>query len=324
VNDGSAVGNSEPTLLTTIGAGVTSTAADPASNTVYVSVAQGSVDVFQWDLNSGHTPSILHPELKTSAVEFSRDGQWIAYSHKAPSGWELWRARADGTEKLQLTVTFGWMFVLRCSPDNSKIAIVARKPGGPWKVYWVSAEGGALHEIPAPIAVQADPAWSSDSQSILSGSPPELLGGGAPEVVRHIYRYDLRTDKTTEVPGSEGLFSPRSAPDGRHIAAMTADLQGMSVLDTTTSKWRPLTRQRSTNYPTWSPDSKWVYFNDLGDTGLWRVRVSDGQVEALGRIPRPPGYNMCELWSFAPDGTALLTCWDSRVDIFALDYKEQK
>jgi len=106
---------------------------------------------------------------------------------------------------------------------------------------------------------------------------------------------------------------------------MTADFEGLSVLDTTTWRWRPLTRQQSTNHPSWSPDSAWVYFiNSIGDTGLWRVRVSDSHLEALGRIPLPSGYNDCRAISFAPDGSALLTCFDSRVDIFALDYKEQK
>src|SRR5215467_8825456 len=90
---------------------------------------------------------------------------------------------------------------------------------------------------------------------------------------RHLYLYDLRAGKTTEVPGSEGLFSPRWSPDGRYVVAMAAHLQGMLLLDTTTSKWRPPTLHQPTDHPSWSPDSAWVYFNDLGDTGLWRVRV---------------------------------------------------
>jgi Tol biopolymer transport system component len=181
-----------------------------------------------------------------------------------------------------------------------------------------------MHEVSAPITVQADPAWSSDGQSIMFGLPPENFGAGGPDEIRRLYRYDLRTGTTTEVPGSEGLFSPRSAPNGRYIVAMTADFQGLSVLDTTTSRWRPLTRQQSTASPSWSPDSAWVYFNGVGSTGLWRVRVSDGHVEALGRTPRPSGYKDCFAGSIAPDGSALLTCFDSRQDIFAIDYKEQK
>jgi Tol biopolymer transport system component/DNA-binding winged helix-turn-helix (wHTH) protein len=324
VSDRAGQSSPEPSLIMTNGA-AWSVVTNPLKDTTYVSVAQGgNRDVFRWDLNPNHTPSILHQEGKMVVVGFSRDGQWIAYSHRAPTGYELWRARPDGSQKLQLTPPFEWIFIVQYSPDGSKIAIMADTPKGPWKVYWVSAEGGSLHEVPAPIAVQADPAWSSDSQSIIFGLPPESFGAGAPDVIRHLYRYNLRTGKTTEVPGSEGLFSPRSAPSGKYIAAMTADLQGLSVLDTTTAKWRPLTRQQNTNTPSWSPDSAWVYFNDIGDTGLWRVRVSDGHVEALGRIPRPPGYDDCYIYSFAPDGAALLQCYDSRVDIFALDYKEQK
>jgi len=105
---------------------------------------------------------------------------------------------------------------------------------------------------------------------------------------------------------------------------MLADWQGMSLLDTTTSLWRPLTAHQSTNNPFWSPDSAWVYFNDMGDTGLWRVHVKDERVEALGPIPRPSGYSDCHGVGFRPDGAALVYCNDSRSDIFALDYKEQK
>ena len=143
-------------------------------------------------------------------------------------------------------------------------------------------------------------------------------------MIRQLYRHDLRTEKTRELPGSEGLFSPRSSPDGRYFAAMLADLQGISIMDTTTSKWHSLTRQRSTNTPFWSADSAWVYFNDVGDTGLWRVRVPDGRVEELGPVPLPPGYNDCAAAARTPDGAAILVCIDSRQDIFALDYTEQK
>jgi hypothetical protein len=197
-------------------------------------------------------------------------------------------------------------------------------PPGPYKVYWVSTEGGALHEIPSPITGQADPAWSPDSQSIMFGQTPEDLGGGAPTVTRHLYRYDLRTEKTMEISGSDGLFSPRSSPDGRYLSAILADWQGMSLMSTATSKWQPLTRQRSTGIPFWSPDSAWVYFNDIGDTVLWRVHIPDGRVEELGPIPLPPGYNDCVAAALTSDGAAILKCWDSRAEIFALDYKEEK
>jgi len=321
VSERSVFGHSEPALLTTIGNGVYSAVPSPLGNTIYAGVALGAGwDIFKWDLKPNHTPSLLYPEMKVGVLGFSRDGQWVAYGHKAPTGYELWRARADGTDKVQLTTAFDWIYIVRFSPDGRKIAIMAVQPHGLYKIYWVSADGSALHEIPGPNLVQADPTWSPDSQSIMFGLPPELFGGGGSEVVRHLYLYDLRSDKTTEVHGSTGLFSPRWSPDGRYIAAMTADLQGMSLLDTTTSEWRSLTRH-STDNPFWSLDSTWVYFNDIGSTGLWRIHVGDGRLEELGPIPLPPGYTFCRAEAFAPDETAVLRCADSRTDIFALDYK---
>jgi hypothetical protein len=106
---------------------------------------------------------------------------------------------------------------------------------------------------------------------------------------------------------------------------MLADFQGLSLLDTTTSEWRPLTRQRLIHHPFWSEDGAWVYFNDGGDTGgVWRVHVPEGRVEEMGPIPLPSGYSACWAVDVTPDENAVLSCWDSRLDIIALDYKEQK
>jgi len=316
--------HSEPTLLTTMGANVITAVSSPLANTIYVNVEQGSGNVFKWDVDPNHAPSILYQDLKAATLEFSRDGQWVAYSHKAPDGYELWRARADGSDKQQLTTSFIGIFKIRYSPDGSKIAIMAIQNKGRCKIYWVSADGGGLREIPSPITDQGDPAWSPDSQSIMFGLPPEGFGGAGAGVVRRIYLYDLRMGKTTEVPGSANLFNARWSPDGKYVVAVAADFQGMSLLDTTTSKWRPLTLHQPTDYPSWSPDGAWIYFNNVGDTNLSRVRVRDGQVESLGPIPLPSGYSSCSMVAFVADGAALLECGDSRTDVFALDYKEEK
>jgi DNA-binding winged helix-turn-helix (wHTH) protein len=98
---------SEPTLLTTMGNSVVTAMPSPSEDTIYVNVEQGSgTNVFRWDIDPSHSPSILYQDLKAVTLVFSRDGQWIAYSHKTSTGHELWRARADGSDKLQLTTPF--------------------------------------------------------------------------------------------------------------------------------------------------------------------------------------------------------------------------
>jgi Tol biopolymer transport system component len=100
VNDSSGSSSSEPTVLTTFGSYVWSLAPSPFGNTIYATVEEGLTrDIFRWDFKPNHIPSVLYPELKADELQFSRDGKWIAYSHRAPTGYELWRARADGTER---------------------------------------------------------------------------------------------------------------------------------------------------------------------------------------------------------------------------------
>ena len=81
-------------------------------------------------------------------VDFSRDGQWIAYV-SYPEG-TLWRSRVDGSEKRQLTVLPLAVINPRWSPDGKLIAFVdmsngdrrRMEAGTPHRIYVVSAEGG--------------------------------------------------------------------------------------------------------------------------------------------------------------------------------------
>ena len=318
VGERSLLSPAEPKLLTTSGIVALAAATSPLGKTVFVKAGIGLLETLKWDLKTNRTTAI-YPELRPMRLEFSRDGQWIAYGHRTSVGYDLWRARVDGKDKRQLTVSPMRVSMWQYSPDARKIVFMARWPDHPWKIFWVSTDGGALHEVPSPVVNQADPNWSPDGQSILFGQPPEFWAeSGLP---RHLYLYDLRTEKTSEIPGSIGLFSPRWSPDGRYVAAMALDFQGMSRLEMATGKWHQMVTQ-STNSPFWSVESTWVYFNDLANTGLWRVRVSDDRLEAVLPTPVPSGYSSgCTALGFAPDGSALLSCQDLRTDIFALDLK---
>jgi Tol biopolymer transport system component len=129
VSDRPGSANAEPAALTTFGPGVGSVAPSRSGNTIYVSVEQGGgQDTFKWDLMPNHIPSHIYPELKAAVLEFSREGEWIAYSHRVPAGYQLWRARADGTGKLQLTAPFRRILMVKYSPDGRKIAFMGLQP----------------------------------------------------------------------------------------------------------------------------------------------------------------------------------------------------
>ncbi len=307
-------GRSQPTLLSPSGLQITAAAVSPSEKKIFVLGLAPSTHVLKLEAQTGRT-SAAFPDLQALRFAFSRDGQFMAYTNTAR---ELWRTRKDQTDRLQLTVPPMEVFMAQYSPDGRRIAFMARLPNRPWKIYWVSSDGGAMHEIASKIVNQADPNWSSDGQSILFGQPPDYWGGGM-DGHRALYHYDLRTEQTTEISGSEGLFSPRWSPDYRYIAAISADFQSMSVFDAAIGRWRLLLHHPVHN-PFWSPDSQWIYFNQ--SARIWRVRVTDARLE---EVPLHTEEGRCQVFSsssgFAPDGSILLVCTEDFANIYALDWE---
>ena len=154
--------------------------------------------------------------LSADSVSFSRDGRWMAYV-AYPEG-TLWRARADGSERLQLTFPPLTTYLPRWSPDGRQIAFQATTPGKPWAMYVTSAEGGNPQEVAPGLG---DPGWSVDGKSLIfSDTPPSFDPSGSGKLAIHLM--NLKTREVTTLAGSEGLYSPRCSPDGRCIAALRA------------------------------------------------------------------------------------------------------
>jgi Tol biopolymer transport system component len=154
--------------------------------------------------------------ISADGVSFSRDGEWVAYTSYAED--TLWRSRADGTGRLQLTTPPMHVSLPRWSPDGRWIAFHARMPGRPIQIYVVPAGGGAPELLHAAENHQLDPNWSADGSSLVfERAPWEQRGGGRATEIDFI---DVKTRNISVLPGSTGLVSPRWSPDGRYIAAM--------------------------------------------------------------------------------------------------------
>ena len=81
---------------------------------------------------------------------------------------------------------------------------------------------------------------------------------------------DLSSGNLTLIPGSNSLYSPRISPDGRYIAALTADAKQLTLLDQTTNSWSTLAEGDHFGFNEWSPDGKYVYArNQVGSGGLF-------------------------------------------------------
>jgi Tol biopolymer transport system component len=227
------------------------------------------------------------PGISATDLSFSPDGKWVTYV-TVPEGM-LWRSRADGTDRLQLT-SAGQSALPVWSPDGTQIAFVNMQPGQSWKLFLVPATGGTQHEVLSESGSQMDANWSSDGARLMFGDLRQLGGGLTIRIL------DLKTGKIERVPGSDGLFSPRWSPDGRYIAALSPDNTTLKRYDFKTQTWSNwlVESAGSVSYPVWSPDSKSISFDDLvnGDESIRRVKLEENQPKlafVLGSIERYPG-----------------------------------
>jgi Tol biopolymer transport system component/DNA-binding winged helix-turn-helix (wHTH) protein len=213
-------------------------------------------------------------------VEMTRDGQWVAWTDGRG---QLWRARSDGTEQLQLTPDNLDVFMTRWSPDGSRLAVMAREPGKAWQIYLIGASGGDLQPLLREARNAADPSWSPDGQTLVYGRVNDAMGNE--NAARTLNLLHLQSGATEQVPGSDGLFSPRWSPDGRYIAALTLDQRQVRLFTVATKTWTTLAVPSGAD-PVWSSDSRYLFLHASLDPAqpIDRVSIPDGHVEEIVRL----------------------------------------
>jgi Tol biopolymer transport system component len=169
--------------------------------------------------------------------------------------------------------------------------------------------------------VQNDPAWSADGNSILFGEAP--VGQlGAPHT-NGIHGVDLKTHLASMIPGTEGLWSPRSSPDGRYLVGLHADNQRLMLFDWKTRKMAELAKGTTVSWPEWSRDSQYVYFimsrsNDSDK--VFRVSIADRKLEEIQSLKEARQTGFFGSWfGLSPDNSPLILRNAATQEIYALD-----
>jgi Tol biopolymer transport system component len=227
----------------------------------------------------------------------------------------LFRANRDGSNPVQLTNPPLNPTILRWSPDGARILFCAQDAAGHWKIYLLSSGGGPPQMLlPEDHEPQSDADWSPDGRKIVfASSAPGWMGSHSEAKV-----LDLSSHRIWTLPGSEGTRAPSWSPDGRFISVNFGD-EGLKVFDLSTQRWSVL-REAEVTYARWSRDSQFIYFvTYVHDLGVYRIRVTGGDVERLVDLTDFRHTGFFGLWfELDPTDTPMLLQDVGTVDIYGI------
>ena len=289
--------------------------ASPNGTKVFADGWAPRAELVRYDSKSGEFRPFL-AGISAGELEFSRDGKWVTYI--AYPDRTLWRSRADGSDRLQLTYPPASACLPHWSPDGSQIAYTDRQAGKAWKSFLVSTQGGLPVELLEEKDYQIDTHWSPDGQKIVFGRVPFVPGSSAQISIQ---LWDVHSKQLTTLPGSLDLYSPRWSPDGQHLAAMSVDSKKLFLFDFKTQKWTTwIDEPGSLVLPIWSHDGRYLYYSNRStdSAGYRRVKVGDTHSELVVDLKDLRQFDVG--WSgLTPDGVPLFVRDLSSDEIYALD-----
>lgn len=264
------------------------------------------------------TAQLLPPDVdgKARQISYSRDHKWMAYVDAQSRA--LFRSRIDGSERIELTPGKMSASFPRWSPDGKWIAFDAALPEGGGNAYVVAASGGSVEPLlPGGVHLR-DADWSGDGKSLVASEEPASIAE-----TRKLVTIDFATRKATEIPGSEALAMSRWSYDGRLISATTEDQTQMKLWDVEHRKWSVIAHGAALGISVWSPDSRYLYFQDLLGKGepLSRYDVRSGRIEKVGDFSAAlrEGADRCALDSLSPNGAPIMLLNRGALDLFTAD-----
>src|SRR4029079_13763213 len=170
-------------------------------------------------------------DLSAEHLSVSPDGRSVVYIAFPDA--TLGRSDIDGTGRVQLTSSPMRAGMPRWSPDGTQIVFDGHVGSQLPEVFVVPAAGGPVRRATDETMEAGDATWSPDGRRL-------LFTGGTVGSVTDLRIVDLTTRKVSVVPESNGLWSARWSPDGRHIVALPPDARGLRLYSFDSGTWTDL------------------------------------------------------------------------------------
>lgn len=272
-------------------------------------------------LSCGAPESAISSNQANGATAQVTEGGDIVFTSTRDGNWELYSAKADGSEVRRLTrnagrhtPSDGWA---KWSPDGSEIAYMSDpRNHGVFSVYVMSALGEPIRRLtPEPASRNEDseyPAWSPDGTEIAYVSPSSGL-----------YIIDSKGSGKRLVAAVRTCDCPISwSPDGTKILFATdrGPAPGIHAVDVANGE-TTLVKELSGSYfhPEWSPDgTRIAVASAVGDDSTSLIRVMDADGSNLTVVAENAGRGAV---SWSPDGRKLVysSARGGNTDILVID-----
>jgi Tol biopolymer transport system component/serine/threonine protein kinase len=229
--------------------------------------------------------------------QYSSNGQRIAFSSNRSGGFEIWIARSDGQNSVQLT-NFHSSAVTGSpswSPDGRLIAFDSRAEGNA-DIYVINADGGSPRRLTTGAAEDVVPSWSRDGRFIYFASKRT----GRFE----IWKMPAGEGEAVQVTRDGGFICAES-PDGRVLyftkGLSDSSLWSVSLVDGTETKVIENNVGRS-----WTVAEQGIYFlsNRTGGTEPLAIEFFDfnkRQTTRLAALEKPNRVFAANVATVSPD-----------------------
>lgn len=231
-----------------------------------------------WVLPQGKSP-IRISDLKVNSATWSPDGQRLTYTlHDAV--YDVYIAKADGSQKQKIAHVTGSASWLRWSPDGKKIRFTQDnyKNGEMWQSIWeVGADGSNLHRL---LEGWNNPpqeccgSWTPDGKFFIFQSTHE----GRPDIwalseERGFWGSNPRPPVLLS-SGNEGYYYPRLSVDGKQIFALGTQKRGELVrYDSKLREFVPFLGGISATWVSFAKSGSAVAYIAYSDQTLWRANA---------------------------------------------------
>jgi Tol biopolymer transport system component len=249
---------------------------------------------------------------------YSPDGKWVVYLSYPDHS--LWRSRADGSDRLQLTYAPMLVFWPHISPNAEQVSFLAYVPKRGWGIYIIQMSGGEPNYV---FDSHGSTSWSYDGKSLLVEVPvPKRSSQDAD--ASQLAALNIESQHVAIIANSQGKFGAFQPSPEMIVAGGQQD--NLYWCDLPTGKWSILADGPIQDWML-SPDSKYLYFHrgTPGKSAVLKVRLSDRKIENIASLndfrPIADPLNRSSWVGVTPDGSLLLTRDLGTQEVYRIDLK---